>query len=49
MKAQARKNALLKYCWNKKKGFFMDFNFKTQTQTDTYSLAGVFRFFSYCG
>jgi len=43
--AQARKKAIMKYCWNKRKEFFMDFDFKMQTQTNVYSLAGVFPLF----
>lgn len=43
--AQARKKAILKYCWSKKKKFFMDFDFKTNTETDVYSIAGVFPLF----
>ncbi len=45
IKAQVRKKAILKYCWSKKKSFFMDFDFKTHTQTDVYSIAGVFPLF----
>lgn len=45
IKAQARKKAILKYCWSKKKGFFMDFDFKAHTQTDVCSMAGVFPLF----
>ena len=45
IKAHARKKAIQKYCWNKKKGYFMDFDFKTQSQTDIYSIAGVFPLF----
>lgn len=44
-KAQERKKAILKYCWSKKKKFFMDFDFKTHAQTDVYSIAGVFPLF----
>ena len=45
IKAQARKKAILKYCWSNKKKFFMDFDFKTHSQTDVYSIAGVFPLF----
>ncbi len=45
IKAHARKKAIQKYCWNKQKGFFMDFNFREQAQTDVFSLAGAFPLF----
>lgn len=45
MKAQARKRAIQKYCWSKKKGFFMDFDFKTHAQTDVFSIASAFPLF----
>jgi len=44
-KYEARKKALISYCWNEKEGFFMDFNFKTGQQTDVFSLAGVYPLF----
>ena len=37
-----RKDAILKYCWNEQKGFFMDYNLKTKQHTPVMSLAGVF-------
>lgn len=45
MKARARKKAIQKYCWSKTKGFFMDFDFKANTQTDVFSIAGAFPLF----
>ncbi len=44
-KAEARKKALIKYCWNEEKGFFFDYNFKDKKQTDVYSLAGLYPLF----
>lgn len=41
-KYQTRKKALIKYFWNAEKGFFMDFDFKKNKQTNIYSLAGIF-------
>jgi alpha,alpha-trehalase len=40
--ALKRKAALLKYCWNDKAKWFFDYNWKEQSQTNVYSLAGVF-------
>ncbi|TXD94416.1 alpha,alpha-trehalase TreA [Gillisia hiemivivida] len=44
-KAQSRKEAILKYCWNAEKGFFMDYNFKNNSQTEVFSLAGIYPLF----
>lgn len=44
-KSDNRKKALVKYCWNQEKGFFMDYNFKLKKQTEIYSLAGVYPLF----
>ncbi|TVZ28018.1 alpha,alpha-trehalase [Gillisia sp. Hel_I_86] len=44
-KANARKEAILKYCWNTENGFFMDYNFKKNSQTEILSLAGVYPLF----
>lgn len=44
-KYELRKKAIMKYCWNKESGFFMDYNFKQNKQTDIYSLAGVYPLF----
>ena len=42
---EARQKALTKYCWNSKTGYFMDYNFKTNRQTDIISLAGAYPLF----
>ena len=44
-KAQLRKEAILKYCWSDENGFFMDYNFKKNSQTQIFSLAGVYPLF----
>lgn len=44
-KAELRKQEIIKYCWNEKKGFFMDYNFKTGEQTGILSLAGMYPLF----
>lgn len=44
-KAQARKQAILKYFWNEKAGFFMDYNFKKGSVSEQLSLAGVYPLF----
>ncbi len=44
-KATARQAAIIKYCWNKQKGFFMDYDFRVGHQTPVYSLAGVYPLF----
>ena len=41
-KAEARKMALLKYCWNESMGFFLDYDFVARDFTQTPSLAGMF-------
>ena len=40
-KAEARKKAIMKYCWNNKDGFFMDYDFVKKAPTGVYSLAGM--------
>jgi alpha,alpha-trehalase len=42
---ESRQKAIIKYCWNQKKGFFMDYNFKKADQTQILSLAGVYPLF----
>jgi len=44
-KYNARKEAILKYCWSSDKKFFMDYNFVQNKQTEVYSLAGVYPLF----
>ena len=41
-KADARKEAVLKYCWNNDLGYFMDYDFVKQTHTQVPSLAGMY-------
>jgi alpha,alpha-trehalase len=41
-KAALRKKAILKYSWNGKKGWFMDYNWKTKQQTPNMTLAGMY-------
>jgi alpha,alpha-trehalase len=40
-KAGQRRLAIIRYCWDPDKGFFMDYNFQTQRRTGILSLAGV--------
>ncbi len=44
-KAEKRRKAITKYCWNRKEGFFMDYNFRQRKQSGIYSLAGVYPLF----
>jgi alpha,alpha-trehalase len=44
-KAEKRKAALLKYCWNKDLNYFFDYDFKEKHTTDKWSLAGVLPLF----
>lgn len=44
-KLMLRNRAIDKYCWNKEKGFYFDYQFKDQQQTGTYSLAATFPLF----
>lgn len=41
-KAQQRKQALLKYCWSDKDGWFMDYNWKARCFSTQQTLAGMF-------
>lgn len=41
LKAKARKEGILKYCWNNQQGFFMDYDFVAQQPTGFYSLAAM--------
>jgi alpha,alpha-trehalase len=43
--ADARRRAILTYCWDAEAGYFFDFNFKTGERTKIKSLAGVFPLF----
>lgn len=40
-KAEVRKRAILKYCWNPTAGYFMDYDFVAEKHTGFYSLAGM--------
>jgi alpha,alpha-trehalase len=44
-KAAKRKAAILKYCWNQEKGFFVDYNFVALQQSEGIAAAGVFPLF----
>ena len=41
-KAQARKKAILAYCWDAKAGWFVDYNFRRQQRSTRQTLAGVY-------
>lgn len=43
--AARRKAAILNYCWNETTGFFHDYDFVAQAQTDVLSLAGMYPLF----
>lgn len=44
-KAEKRKAALLKYCWDEKREYFFDYDFKEKDLTGKWSLAGVMPLF----
>ena len=44
-KAQYRKKAIEKYCWNEKLGIYSDYNFITNTHSDAITLAGMYPLF----
>jgi alpha,alpha-trehalase len=46
-KADQRKEALIKYCWDETAGFFFDYDFKQKSATGKWTLAGVMPLF--CG
>ena len=41
-KAQARKKAILAYCWDAQAGWFVDYNFRRQQRSARQTLAGVY-------
>ncbi|HVW14424.1 MAG TPA: alpha,alpha-trehalase TreA, partial [Mucilaginibacter sp.] len=41
-KAMLRKNAILKYCWSAREGWFMDYDWKERKTTPHMSLAGAY-------
>jgi alpha,alpha-trehalase len=43
-----RKKAIHTYCWNEEKGFFFDYHYIDQEQTDTYTLASAYPLFCNC-
>ena len=45
MKAQKRKELILKYCWSETHGFFMDYDFVKKAHTPVPSLAGLYPLF----
>lgn len=45
-KAAERKAAITKYFWNADKGYFFDYQFKNETTTNRWSLAGVLPLFT---
>lgn len=44
-RAQQRRDALLRYCWNDRQGFFFDYDFVARRQATVYSLAAVYPLF----
>ncbi len=44
-KAVKRKNAIIKYCWNKEKGFFVDYTIAMSQQSEIMTAAGMFPLF----
>lgn len=44
-RAEARRQALLRYCWDEEKGFFQDYNFVAGEFTGQLSLAGLYPLF----
>lgn len=44
-KATARKKTILQYCWNAEKGFFFDYNYVMNQQSDIITAAGIFPLF----
>lgn len=44
-KAAVRKKAILKYCWNSEKEFFVDYNFAIGSQSELVTAAGLFPLF----
>ena len=44
-KVAQRKKAIQHYCWNEEKGFYFDYQFKDQKQSESYTLAATFPLF----
>lgn len=45
-KAEQRLKAIMAYCWDAKRGFFMDYNLVLHKPTNVWSLAGMFPLFA---
>lgn len=43
--SDARKDAIIKYCWNEEQGFFFDYDFVAQKQKQSFTLAAAFPLF----
>lgn len=43
--AQTRRDAIHKYCWNEEKGFYFDYDFVSNTQKESETLAGAYPLF----
>ncbi|MFA9371471.1 MAG: trehalase family glycosidase [Labilibaculum antarcticum] len=43
--AERRKKLILHYFWNEEQGYFVDYNIKTQTQSEQLTLAGIYPLF----
>ncbi len=43
--SEARKEAIIKYCWNEDQGFFFDYDFVAQKQKQSFTLAAAFPLF----
>jgi len=46
VKAQTRKKAIDKYCWNEKGGFYSDYDFVNNNYSDAITLAGMYPLFA---
>ena len=44
--AKARRDAILKYCWDEESGWFMDYDFVAGKRTGHFSLAGMYPLFA---
>jgi alpha,alpha-trehalase len=45
-KAESRRKAIIKYCWNQEKGFYFDYNFLHKKQSEAVTLAGAYPLFA---
>lgn len=46
VKSEKRKMQIVKFMWNEKRGFFFDYDFRKEKQSDFYSLAGFYPLFA---